>query len=136
MGFPRYDVVVVPSGAASRYAVAGPGRSRAWSNGVEATAAYARNRPWTSSRSLFALRLRRQLPVYSPITAPALRRVAGRLLRSADEVEARLSARLAQEYDAEAVQLFGSGTQALQVALRGALRRDPSTPRKATPSAT
>ena len=69
------------------------------------------------------MRLRRQLPVYSPITAPALRRVAGRLLRSADEVEARLSARLAQEYDAEAVQLFGSGTQALQVALRVALRR-------------
>ena len=69
------------------------------------------------------MRLRRQLPVYSPITAPALRRVAGRLLRSADEVEARLSARLAQEYDADAVQLFGSGTQALQVALRVALRR-------------
>jgi len=69
------------------------------------------------------VRLRRQVPVYSPITAPALRRVASQALRSTDEAEARLTERLAREYDADAVRLFGSGTQALQVALRVALRR-------------
>jgi len=69
------------------------------------------------------LRLRRQLPVYSPITARAVRRVFRQALRSTNEVEARLTARLAREYDADHVYLFGSGTQALQVAVRVAWQR-------------
>ncbi len=67
--------------------------------------------------------LRRQLPAYSPLSAAALGRAAGYGLGSRLNGHVDLSATLEGEYSAERVVLFGSGTQALQVALVLAMRQ-------------
>ena len=69
------------------------------------------------------MRFRRQPPVYSPVTFPSIWRAAVRAVRPASEPTAALGRWLTREYSAAAAVLFGSGTQALQVALRLALRR-------------
>jgi hypothetical protein len=66
--------------------------------------------------------LRQQLPVYSPITLGAIGQAATHAIGSRAVVE-RLGARLCRQYSADTAMLFGSGTQALQAALRLALRR-------------
>jgi dTDP-4-amino-4,6-dideoxygalactose transaminase len=58
--------------------------------------------------------LRRQLPVYSPVSLRALLSVSGR----GAELERRVTDLLRKEYDAEAVRVYGSGTEALQAAIQ------------------
>ena len=65
--------------------------------------------------------IRHQLPVFSPLPLKALlRALLGRLPHGEDPLAA-LSMLLAEEWRAERVVLYGSGTQALQVALRAAV---------------
>ena len=60
--------------------------------------------------------MRRQLPVYSPLTLPAiLGAVSAASTDGAGEREA-LRAELAERFDADAVLLTDSGTHALQIA--------------------
>jgi DegT/DnrJ/EryC1/StrS aminotransferase family protein len=67
--------------------------------------------------------LRRQPPVYSPITLRGVGVAAAQAIGSGAVTE-RLERRLCRQYGADLPPLlFGSGTQALQVALRLALRR-------------
>lgn len=63
----------------------------------------------------------RQLPVYSPVTFAGVLR-AGTALARSSEAEA-LKAELSARYRAPRVELWGSGTQALQVAIAVAHRR-------------
>ena len=64
----------------------------------------------------------RQPPAYSPVPWAALRDSARAILQRETRVRAKLRGHLAREFDADAVGLFGSGTQALQVALSDAAR--------------
>ena len=66
--------------------------------------------------------LRRQPPVYSPITLRGVGRAAAHAIGSRAVTE-RLEGRLCRRYGAHLALLFGSGTQALQAALQLALRR-------------
>ena len=66
--------------------------------------------------------LRWQLPAYSPITFAALRRVILRGPRGGDTDLVALSRLLEQEFGSQRAVLYGSGTDALQVALRVAMR--------------
>lgn len=65
--------------------------------------------------------IRRQLPVYSPVTLSGVTRAGTALVRPS-EVDA-LRAEVAQRYLASRVELTGSGTQALQVAVTIAQKR-------------
>lgn len=67
--------------------------------------------------------LRHQLPAYSPITARAIWAAMLHGLGVARDRPGRLATLLARHYRAEHVRLFGSGTQALQAALRLAMRQ-------------
>ena len=64
------------------------------------------------------MKLRRQLPGYSPITTRAVWRAATSGFRPTNEALDDLTMRLAREYAAKTAMLLGSGTQALQVALQ------------------
>jgi dTDP-4-amino-4,6-dideoxygalactose transaminase len=66
---------------------------------------------------------RRQLPVYSPLSAAAIGRAMMQGLGLTANGPVGLSAVLEREYAAEQAVLFASGTQALQVALRLAMRQ-------------
>jgi hypothetical protein len=66
--------------------------------------------------------LRRQLAVYSPLTAAAIRRAAWSGFAPGMDGQATLRATLARDYAADQALLFASGTQALQVALELAMR--------------
>ena len=63
----------------------------------------------------------RQLPAYSPVTVAGLARAATALLRPPEL--GPLAGELTARYSAPRVELLGSGTQALQVAMTIALRR-------------
>ncbi len=65
--------------------------------------------------------IRRQLPVYSPVTLSGVTRAGTALVRPS-EVDA-LRAEVAQRYTASRVELTGSGTQALQLAITIAQKR-------------
>ena len=65
--------------------------------------------------------IRRQLPVYSPVTLGGVTRAGTALVRPS-EVDA-LRAEIAQRYSASRVELTGSGTQALQIAITIAQKR-------------
>lgn len=65
--------------------------------------------------------IRRQLAVYSPVTLTGITRAGTALVRPPER--ALLREELAARYDARRVELWGSGTQALQVALVMAQRR-------------
>ena len=65
--------------------------------------------------------IRRQLPVYSPVTLGGVSRAGTALVRPS-EVDA-LRAEIAQRYTASRVELTGSGTQALQIAITIAQER-------------
>ena len=65
--------------------------------------------------------IRHQLPVYSPLPLQALMGALSGRLENGQDPLAALSELLAEESGAERVMLFGSGTQALQVALRAAV---------------
>ena len=62
-----------------------------------------------------------QLPVFSPLPLKALLRALGGRLPNGEDPRAVLSELLAGERGAKRVILYGSGTQALQVALRVAV---------------
>jgi len=64
----------------------------------------------------------RQPPAYSPLPWEALRAGALAALRPDRDDRAELRELLARDYEADTVALFGSGTQALQVALTEAAR--------------
>lgn len=64
--------------------------------------------------------IRRQLPVYSPLTGGAIAR-AGRDALRPTSPRARLERLLALRFEAEQVLLFGSGTQALTAAISASL---------------
>jgi dTDP-4-amino-4,6-dideoxygalactose transaminase len=75
------------------------------------------------------MELRHQLAAYSPVTAAASLRAAAQLLHLGGDPRPRLRALLEREYDSRSVLLCGSGTQALTIAIREALRRvDPGSP--------
>ena len=65
--------------------------------------------------------IRHQLPVYSPLPLQALMRALSGRLENGKDPLAVLAELLAEETGAERVMLYGSGTQALQVALRTAV---------------
>ena len=65
--------------------------------------------------------IRHQLPVYSPLPLQALLRALSGRLQNGEDPLAVLSELLAEEWGAERAILYGSGTQALQVALRVAV---------------
>ncbi|HWZ27447.1 MAG TPA: DegT/DnrJ/EryC1/StrS family aminotransferase [Gemmatimonadales bacterium] len=65
--------------------------------------------------------MRRQLPVYSPVTFRGVVRAGTALLRGS-EIDT-LREELSRQYGAPRVELWGSGTQALQVAITVAHRR-------------
>ena len=65
--------------------------------------------------------IRRQLPVYSPVTIRGVLRAATALARGS-EIDV-LREELSRQYAAPRVELWGSGTQALQVAIAVAHRR-------------
>ena len=65
--------------------------------------------------------IRHQLPVFSPLPLHSVFRAFVGRLQSGQDPLAALSELLAEESGAERVMLFGSGTQALQVALRAAV---------------
>ena len=66
---------------------------------------------------------RRQLPAYSPLSAASIRQAVVHGLGPGMNGQASLTAALQREYCADHALLFGSGTQALQVALEVAMRR-------------
>src|SRR2546425_3385750 len=72
--------------------------------------------------------LRQQLPVHSPITLQSIWKAAEEAIRAGSDAQNDLRVLLAQEYAAEHTLLFGSGTQALQVAIRLALRQTGDSP--------
>lgn len=63
--------------------------------------------------------MRRQLPVYSPLSAGAIASAAMAALRDGDGERARLAGELQRRFKADRVILTASGTQALQLALSG-----------------
>ena len=67
------------------------------------------------------MRLRRQLPVHSPLPFGAIAAASAEALDPRKDPVQRLSHLLLQRYNAEEVQLFGSGTQALTAAIETAL---------------
>ncbi len=67
--------------------------------------------------------LRRQLPVYSPLSAAAIARAVVHGLGSGPNGHIDLSAMLEREYSADHALLFASGTHALQVALGLAMQQ-------------
>ena len=67
--------------------------------------------------------MRRQLPVYSPITLPGISRATLAAIGISSDVRARLVEQLRREFAAEQVVLYGSGTQGLRAAIATALRR-------------
>ena len=67
--------------------------------------------------------LRRQLPAYSPVSAASLGSAVLRGLGTGMNGQVDLCTALEREYSADQALLFGSGTQALQVALRLAMRQ-------------
>lgn len=67
--------------------------------------------------------LRHQLPVHSPLTAGDVARAARARLVGGGDPGQELAALLRETFDAPSVALYGSGTQALQVALETAVRR-------------
>ncbi|MDP9202299.1 MAG: DegT/DnrJ/EryC1/StrS family aminotransferase [Gemmatimonadota bacterium] len=69
------------------------------------------------------MRIRHQLPVYSPISGTAVLRAAMELPHVGRDPRSDLVALLQREYDASSVLLCGSGTQALTIAIREALKR-------------
>ncbi|MGH7607775.1 MAG: DegT/DnrJ/EryC1/StrS family aminotransferase, partial [Gemmatimonadales bacterium] len=69
------------------------------------------------------MRLGRQLPAYSPLSGAAVRRAALSGFAPGRDGQSALRAALQREYAADEVRLFGSGTQALQVALELAIRQ-------------
>jgi perosamine synthetase len=69
------------------------------------------------------MRIRHQLPVYSPVSGTAVLRAATEALRIGRDPRPDLVALLKREYDASAVILCGSGTQALTIALLEGLSR-------------
>ncbi|MDP9202281.1 MAG: DegT/DnrJ/EryC1/StrS family aminotransferase [Gemmatimonadota bacterium] len=69
------------------------------------------------------MRIRHQLPVYSPISGRAVLRAAREALGGGRDPRPDLVALLKREYDASAVLLCGSGTQALTISLLEALSR-------------
>lgn len=73
--------------------------------------------------------MRHQLPAYSPVSAKAAILAAGQLFELGEDPRPMLQALLEREYDADTVLLFGSGTQALTIAIQEARRRvDPEAP--------
>jgi hypothetical protein len=66
--------------------------------------------------------VRRQLPVYSPVSAAAIRRAAVSGFAPGTHGQAGFRAVLERDYSADTAVLLASGTQALQVALELALR--------------
>ena len=64
----------------------------------------------------------RQLPVYSPLPLGAVWRAARRVFRSAEDSRPRARELIRASYAAERVVLTGTGTHALQIALRAASR--------------
>ena len=64
--------------------------------------------------------LRRQLPVYSPLSAGAILRAGTAIVRRSAGPRRRLESALRSIYRADAVTLTGSGTQALELAIRSA----------------
>lgn len=70
--------------------------------------------------------LRHQLAAYSPITVGGLARELACALGVARDPRALLAAELRREFAADAVALCGSGTQALQMAIRRVLQGDPA----------
>lgn len=77
--------------------------------------------------------IRRQLPVYSPVTLLGISRAGTALFRRSERD--LLREELATRYDARRVELWGSGTQALQVAISVAQRRVGAGPREGAPVA-
>ena len=67
--------------------------------------------------------IRHQLPVYSPITARATLAATAQVVRLGRDPRPRLRDILAREYDSAEVVLCASGTQALTLAIREAVRR-------------
>ena len=65
---------------------------------------------------------RRQLPVYSPLSAASIRQAALHGLGPGMDGQADLTATLERDYSADHALLLGSGTQALQVAIGLAMR--------------
>ena len=64
--------------------------------------------------------LRRQLPVYSPISFASLRSGWGSLFSdSSDSAESKIRSAIAETFTAEETLLVDSGTTALALALRG-----------------
>jgi len=72
--------------------------------------------------------LRQQLPVHSPITLQSIWKAAEEAILTGSDAQNDLRVLLAQEYAAEQTLLFGSGTQALQVAICLALRETGDSP--------
>ena len=72
----------------------------------------------THSRSVKLALLRRQPPVHSPLTLPALARGARHALRLPPDPRPRLAELLRRRFHAQGAVLYGSGTEALEVALR------------------
>jgi hypothetical protein len=67
--------------------------------------------------------MRRQLPVYSPVSAASIRQAIVHGLGPGMDGQADLRAALESEYAADQAVLLGSGTQALQVAIELAMRQ-------------
>lgn len=75
------------------------------------------------------MEIRHQLAAYSPVPIGATLLAARQLLRLGDDPRIRLRALLERDYDSNAVLLYGSGTQALTIAIRAArIRVDASAP--------
>ena len=72
------------------------------------------------------MNLRRQLPVYSPLTTAALRRALLSGFTPGRNGQETFRAELETAYHADEAVLFGSGTQALQVAIEWAMRLENS----------
>jgi perosamine synthetase len=64
--------------------------------------------------------VRRQLPVSSPLSLPGIWSAVGQATRLTTDPRKAVATLLAEEFSAESVVLCGSGTQALQLALRAA----------------
>lgn len=72
--------------------------------------------------------MRHQLPVYSPIDVHSMRAAVARLRSPCADPASELADVLRREYAADAVVLYGTGTQALQRAIGAALGRGESRP--------
>src|SRR5262245_13133972 len=128
MGRARSAPVVVPARHGSRRdAVAARPRLLVGAADVETPAPADRERDRATRRPADPVTLRYQLPAYSPVSAASIRHAAVHAFGRGMNGQATLTASLEREYHAERAVLVGSGTEALRMALRIAMREVPDT---------